>query len=149
MTRDITPYGALALRMSLGTMWIAHALLKWFVFTIPGFGAWLADQGLPATAAWPVFLLELVGGLAILVGFHGRLASAVLLPVMLVAMLTHVPNGWTHTSAGGGWEYPAFLMMASLAHMLIGDGALSLRAASERTYPLRRPTGCLTTSAKA
>ena len=46
-------------------MWIAHALLKWFVFTIPGFGAWLADQGLPATAAWPVFLLELVGALAL------------------------------------------------------------------------------------
>ena len=127
MTRDLAQYGALALRLSLGTMWIAHALLKWFVFTIPGFGAWLAEQGLPAMAAWPVFLLELVGGLAILMGFHGRLASAVLLPVMLVAMLTHVANGWTHTSPGGGWEYPAFLMMASLAHMLIGDGALALR----------------------
>lgn len=126
MTRDLTPFGAFVLRLSLGTMWVAHALLKWFVFTIPGFGAWLGEQGLPAVAAWPVFLLELVGGLAILFGFHGRMASMALIPVMAVAMLTHVPNGWLHISPGGGWEYPAFLVMASLAHVLVGDGALAL-----------------------
>ncbi len=28
---------ALILRLGLGVMWISHALLKWFVFTIPGF----------------------------------------------------------------------------------------------------------------
>lgn len=124
------PYGALVLRTGLGTMWIAHALLKWFVFTLPGFASWLESQGLPAFMAWPVFLLELCGGLAILLGLYGRFVSLALAPVMLVAMLTHVPNGWLHTSAGGGWEYPAFLIVASLVHGLVGDGAWAVRSRS-------------------
>ena len=32
------------------------------------------------------------------------------------------------TAANGGWEYPAFLILASVAHGLIGDGALALRS---------------------
>jgi putative oxidoreductase len=31
-----TIYGALVLRLALGTMFIAHAGLKYFVFTLPG-----------------------------------------------------------------------------------------------------------------
>jgi putative oxidoreductase len=121
------PYGALLVRASLGLMWIAHALLKWFVFTIPGFAGWLAQQGLPPFMAWPVFLAELLGGLAILLGLHGRWVSLALTPLMLVAMWTHVPNGWVHTSAGGGWEYPLFLAAMSVAHFLLGDGAFALK----------------------
>ncbi|MFZ5697624.1 MAG: DoxX family protein [Pseudomonadota bacterium] len=116
---------ATLLRVALGSMWIAHAILKYSVFTIPGFAGWLESQGLPGFMAWPVFLLELLGGVAILIGFHGRWASLALLPVMLVAVSTHVTNGWLHTSPGGGWEYPAFLAVASVAHFLAGDGALA------------------------
>jgi putative oxidoreductase len=126
----LKPYGALLLRLSLGVMWISHALLKWFVFTIPGFAGWLAQQGLPSFMAWPVFLLELLGGLAILFGFYGRYVSLALTPVMLVALWTHLPNGWVHTSTGGGWEYPLFLAASSLAHFLLGDGAFALMRAN-------------------
>lgn len=117
---------AMLLRVALGSMWIAHAMLKHSVFTIPGFAGWLESQGLPGFMAWPVFIIELLGGVAILVGFHGRWASLALLPIMLVAASTHVANGWVHTSPGGGWEYPAFLAVASIAHFLAGDGVLSL-----------------------
>jgi putative oxidoreductase len=117
---------ATLLRVALGSMWIAHAILKYSVFTIPGFAGWLESQGLPGFMAWPVFLLELLGGVAIFIGFHGRWASLALLPVMLVAASTHVANGWLHTSPSGGWEYPAFLAVASFAHFLAGDGALAL-----------------------
>ena len=109
-------------------MWIAHALLKWFVFTIPGFANWLETQGIPTFMAWPVFLLELAGGIMILIGFYGRYASAILVPIMLVAAWTHLPNGWAHTSEGGGWEYPMFLVLASIAHVLIGDGRFAIRS---------------------
>ena len=119
--------GVMILRLGLGVMWIAHALLKWFVFTIPGFANWLETQGIPAFMAWPVFLLELAGGIMILIGFYGRYASAILVPIMLVATWTHLPNGWVHTSEGGGWEYPMFLVLASVAHVLIGDGRFAIR----------------------
>lgn len=122
--------GAFILRLSLGVMWISHALLKWFVFTIPGFANWLESEGLPAFMAWPVFTLELVGGIMILLGLYGRYISALLIPVMLVAAWTHSANGWLHTSEGGGWEYPVFLVFASLAHVLIGDGRYALRSYS-------------------
>lgn len=122
----LAPYGILLLRLALGTMWIAHAMLKWQVFTVPGFAAWLGSQGLPEFMAWPVFLLELFGGLAILVGLYGRFVSLALVPVMTVALSTHVANGWLFTSSGGGWEYPAFLVAASLAHFLLGEGACAV-----------------------
>lgn len=70
--------GAMLLRLGLGIMWIAHALLKWFVFTLPCFASWLETQGLPEFMAWPVFLLELAGGILILSGFYGRYVSAAL-----------------------------------------------------------------------
>ncbi len=120
--------GAMVLRLGLGIMWIAHALLKWFVFTIPGFAAWLETQGIPGFMAWPVFLLELIGGVMILIGLYGRYVSVVLVPVLLVAAWTHVPNGWLHINEGGGWEYPIFLVMASIVHILLGDGRFAIRS---------------------
>lgn len=119
-------YGALVLRAALGAMWISHALLKWFVFTIAGFAGFLASQGMPTFLAWPVFLAELIGGIAILLGVHGRYVSLALIPIMVGATATHVPNGWLFTSTGGGWEYPVFLIAASVAHFLIGDGAYAV-----------------------
>lgn len=119
---------AVFLRITLGVMWVAHAYLKWEVFTIAGFAAWLEGQGLPAFMAWPIFLLELIGGFAILIGFYGRYFSAILLPVILVATWTHFPNGWLHTSTGGGWEYPLFIAFASVSHFLLGDGKYTINS---------------------
>jgi len=39
----------------------------------------------------------------------------------------HLPNGWVFTAPNGGWEYPVFLLAASLAHWLVGDGAYATR----------------------
>lgn len=122
------PYGAFALRASLGAMFIAHAYLKLAVFTMPGFEGYLTSLGLPAFLAWPIILAELVGGLAILVGFYGRLVSVTTLPILLGALVIHAPNGWVFNAPNGGWEYPAFLAAAALAHVLIGDGAFALKS---------------------
>ena len=127
-------YGATLLRASLGTMWIAHALLKLLVFTLPGTAQFFASVGYPAFLAYPVFALELLGGAALVLGFYGRQVALALVPVMAAAALVHVPNGWVFTSQGGGWEYPVFLIVASIASWLIGDGALALRR-SDRFVP--------------
>jgi putative oxidoreductase len=78
--------------------------------------------------AGPVIALELVGGILILAGFYGRFVSIALLPVMAVATWVHVPNGMIFSNANGGWEYPVFLIVASVVHALIGDGALALKS---------------------
>src|SRR5215212_11303784 len=125
----LAPYGLLAIRIALGTMFIAHALQKWFVFTLAGFALFLETVGLSPTLAWPIILAELVGGLAILVGFYGRWVSLALLPILLGAVAIHAPNGWVFNAPNGGWEYPAFLVVAALTHALAGDGAFALRPA--------------------
>ena len=125
----LAPYGLFAIRAALGLMFIAHALLKYVVFTMPGFAAFLGQIGYPPALAWPIVLAELLGGGAILVGFYGRWVSVALLPVLVGALLVHAPNGWLFTAQNGGWEYPAFLVVAALTHVLAGDGAFAVRPA--------------------
>jgi putative oxidoreductase len=131
------PYGAFALRVALGVMFLAHAYLKIAIFTPAGFQGFLAQQGLPTLLAWPIILAEIAGGFALIAGFYGRLASIALLPVLLGAISVHAPNGWLFTAANGGWEYPAFLAVAALAQALIGDGAFALSGSQQRGAVLR------------
>jgi putative oxidoreductase len=122
------PYGVFVLRAALGVMWISHALMKYVLFTIPGFAGFLAKVGFPAELAWPVFLAELAGGILILTGVYARHVALLLIPVMAAASSVHIANGWVFSNAGGGWEYPAFLIVASFALWLLGDGAFALRS---------------------
>jgi putative oxidoreductase len=125
-----TPVAAAAatlLRLALGAMWISHALLKLLVFTLPGTAAFFDSVGLPGLLAYPVTAAELAGGVAIMLGFYGRQVSLLLAPVLAVVVWVHLPNGWVFTSANGGWEYPLFLLAASLVHWLLGDGRWAAR----------------------
>lgn len=129
MTSTQLDYGALLLRISLGAMWISHALLKLLVFTMPGFAGFLAAQGMPTFIAWPVVTAEIIGGVAITLGVYGRYVSLALLPILFGATLAHAANGWVFSNSGGGWEYPVFLAAVSLVHFLIGDGRFALTSA--------------------
>lgn len=135
-TPSSSAYGIALLRISLGLMWVAHALLKWFVFTLPGTAQYFDGIGIAGWLAYPVFAVELLGGIALLLGVYARQVALALVPVMAVAAWVHVPNGWAHTNAGGGWEYPVFLIAASVALWLLGDGAHALRR-SDRFVPAR------------
>lgn len=121
------PYGTTILRLSLGVMWIAHALLKLIVFGLPATAQYFASIGFAGWLAYPVFAVELFGGIALLLGVYARQVALALVPVMAVAAWVHGANGWVHTSAGGGWEYPVFLIASSLALWLLGDGAWALK----------------------
>ena len=59
-------------------------------------------------------------------GIYARAVAAALVPVMLGALVVHLPNGWMFTAPGGGWEYVAFLVVALTAQVLLGDGAFAL-----------------------
>ncbi len=139
---DPTATGALLLRVALGAMWLSHAGLKIVVFTVPGFAAWLEAQGLPGFMAGPVVALEVIGGTALILGVWPRLVAPALIPILAVALSTHAGNGWVFSAAGGGWEYPAYLIVASLAQALIGDGALALRRTPDIAGRLRPTAAC-------
>ena len=62
------PYAALVLRIALGSMFIAHALLKYLVFTLPGTVQFFGSLGLPPVLTYLTFWGELIGGALILLG---------------------------------------------------------------------------------
>ncbi len=127
-TIDTAGLAAFLLRISLGVMWLTHAvLLKVMTFGMAGLAAWMDGVGLSPALAYPLVIAETLGGLAILLGWHGRWASLALLPVLIGATAIHAGNGWVFSNANGGWEYPAFLIVASIVHSLLGDGHFALR----------------------
>jgi putative oxidoreductase len=117
------------LRLALGTVFLAHVYAKVAIFTLPGTIAFFQTHGLPGWTVYPVLTIELMGGLALLVGLQVRLAAALLFVVMLGALVPHAGNGWMFTNAGGGWEYVAFLLAALATQVLAGPGALRTKAA--------------------
>lgn len=123
---DTTALGIALLRVTLGVMFIAHALLKILVFTLPGTAAFFESVGLPGALAYVVTPMELLGGLALVAGLQTRWVSLALLPVLLGAASVHAGNGWVFSAANGGWEYPVYLAIAALAQALLGSGAFAL-----------------------
>ena len=127
-------YAALVLRLSLGSMFIAHALLKILVFTPSGTAGFFTSLGVPGWLAYPVIGAELIGGILLVIGLQTRWVSLGLIPVLLGSIsLVHGANGWLFANEGGGWEYPLFLIAASIVMALLGDGAWSAKSL------LRRP----------
>jgi len=123
---DLSPYGALLLRVSLGVMFVAHSLLKILVFTLPGTVQFFESQGLPGVLAYVVTAAELGAGVLLILGWQARWVALATVPILLGAASVHWPNGWVFSAPGGGWEYPVFLAVAAVVQFLMGNGALAL-----------------------
>lgn len=120
------PYAAFVLRAALGVMFIAHALLKYSVFTLPGTAKFFESLGLPGPLAYLTFAAELIGGVLILAGLGTRWVALALVPVLIGATWAHAGNGWLFSAPNGGWEYPAFLAVATAVQAMLGDGKYAL-----------------------
>ena len=121
-------YAALVLRVALGVMFIAHAGLKYFVFTLPGTAQFFASLGLPGVLGYVTFAAELVGGILLIAGIRTRAVALALVPVLIGATWAHAGNGWVFNAPNGGWEYPAFWTVALVVQAFLGDGAFAFRA---------------------
>ena len=121
------PYAATLLRLSLGAMFIAHSLvLKHFTFTLAGTAQFFGSLGLPPALAYATFWAELIGGVLLIAGIGSRWVALALIPILLGATWVHIGNGWVFSAPNGGWEYPVFLIVASVVQSLLGDGRYAL-----------------------
>ncbi|MCA0964759.1 DoxX family protein [Salipiger bermudensis] len=122
------PYAALTLRVALGILFLAHAGLKIFVFGPSGTAGFFQSLGLPGALAYLTILVETLGGIALIAGIYTRIVAVALIPVLLGAIfMVHGAAGFFFDNEGGGWEYPAFWIVALIVQALLGDGAHSLR----------------------
>jgi putative oxidoreductase len=142
-------WAPLPMRVSLGVIFFAHGaqkVLGWF----GGYG-WHGTMqyftqtlGIPAPLAAVAFLTELLGSLALLLGFGTRWAALLLTGEMTVAALkVHLAHGfflnWINApNAGHGIEYNLALIGATLALVITGSGRLSLDATLSNSEQTRR-----------
>ncbi|WP_439369971.1 DoxX family protein [Bradyrhizobium sp. DASA03120] len=122
------PYAALVLRVTLGALFLAHASLKLFVFTPAGTAKFFGSLGFPPELAYLIMTVEVLGGVALILGVWTRYAALAGIPILLGAIFTvHGAAGFFFTNPKGGWEFPAFWAIALAAQALLGDGAHALR----------------------
>jgi putative oxidoreductase len=125
-TSNPTQYGLTILRLVVGTVFLAHGAQKAFSFGLAGVAGAFEGMGVPAPALTAAFVtvVELVGGIALLLGLLTRFVTPALAVVMAGALLTaHLPAGFFLPN---GYEFVLTLMAASVALALTGPGALAL-----------------------
>lgn len=121
-------YAAFILRVGFGALILAHGLIKLFVFTPAGTAGFFESVGMPGWAAYPVVYGEIAAGLALISGVLVRAASVALLPILIGALLVHIPAGFLFSNPNGGWEFPAFLVLIAVVQAILGPGAYALGA---------------------
>jgi putative oxidoreductase len=134
-------------RITVGVGFLAHGLAKWERGP-EKFAVLLARIGvpLPLTAAWSTTAVEILGGLALLVGIYVSLVCVPLIGTMLVAMFTlHVHYGFSAVNTIGltatgpvfgppGYEINLVYIALLLGLALTGPTALSLDARRRRMH---------------
>ncbi|GAB4217179.1 MAG: DoxX family protein [Roseiflexaceae bacterium] len=118
--------GITVLRIIVGIVFAAHGWQK-LGNGVEGTAGFFGSLGvpLPAVAAVVVIALELLGGIALILGLGTRYVAPLLAFTMLVAMLlVHLPNGFF--AQQGGVEFVLTLFGASVALALTGSGAYAL-----------------------
>lgn len=130
------PFALLMLRVVAGAVFATHGYLK-LSGGVDGFGGMLGGLGvpLPLFFAWVVTIVELVGGIALILGLLTHLSSKLLGIDMIVAtLLVHAKNGLTGPS---GAELTLSLLAIVIALMVLGAGAWSIDATLMKKPPPR------------
>lgn len=126
VVRDVA---LLVARAILGVVLIAHGLQKFTEWTLAGTGQAFAQMGVPAPelSATVAALVELVGGVLLLVGAFSAIAGLVVaLEMAGAAVLVHLAGGVF--VANNGWELVGVIAAAALAVGVAGAGRYSVDA---------------------
>ena len=123
------PYAALLLRVTLGSLFIAHLYWK---FAVRGFDAWwsgLHAAGYPTAALIYVLCAEFAGALLLIPGIFTRWVCLFALPLMIgAAQFWFDRNGFYFTAAGA--ELPIVWGLALCVLALLGNGKYAVSGSS-------------------
>ncbi|MFL1406718.1 DoxX family protein [Marinobacter sp. M1N3S26] len=124
-------WGALALRIPVGIIFVAHGAQKlfgWFGgYGLEGTGQWMDSIGLGPGIVMALLAgaAEFFGGLALIVGLLVRPAAAVLAFAMLIAIFSvHIGNGLFMSN--NGYEFGLALLAVSVSLLFSGAGRASV-----------------------
>ncbi len=113
--------GLLSIRIGLAAVFIVHGAMKLadVTATMAGFDA----MGLPSWLGVVVGIIELLGGVAMLLGMYVKYAGYALAAVMIGAILS---VKWKMGFVGG-WEFDFILLAASLGLAWTGAGKYAVK----------------------
>ena len=120
----------LILRLSLGVIMVSHGIPKIKKREVLG-KKWNDHYGVPKATIWLTGILQIVGGLALLVGLFTSLTSLILALDMLAALYicifnSHHREPFNSVSPVKGWDVNLLLVGALVAVMILGGGKWSL-----------------------
>lgn len=119
-------FAPLVLRVATGAVFAMHGYQK-FSGGLEGVTGFLTSLGFPIPAVFAVILIavELVGGIALILGVATRLAAKLSAIVAIVALFTvHASKGFFISD--GGYEFIMLLFAASVSLMITGPGRWAL-----------------------
>jgi putative oxidoreductase len=126
--------GLFLIRMVVGLTFVAHGSQKLFGLFggdgLKGTGAMFESLGFHPGRPFAMLagLGELLGGLGLALGLFTPFASAIIIAVMMVAIVTvHVGKGFF--APDGGFEYPLTLATVALGVAFAGPGRFSCDSA--------------------
>jgi len=127
--------GIAVLRIVVGVIFVMHGWqkLSWGFQHVAEF---LGSLHIPAPllAAVVLTLVEMLGGILLILGLLTRYVAALLAIDMLVAIiLVHFKNGFF--SSNGGLEFPLLLLAANIHLIFAGAGSLSVSGFRTKTPP--------------
>ena len=119
--------GLLVARIVLGAIFAAHGYQKLVTFGLAGATESFRGMGVPAPeiAAPVVAFVELIGGIALVLGAFTAIAGLLLaIDMLAAALIAHIPQGLFIDA--GGWELVGALGAGALALAAVGAGRFSL-----------------------
>lgn len=123
-----TNLSLLVARVLLAVLFIMAGVGK--LGNVEGFAGFMASGGVPAFLAWPVIAFEILGGLALLVGFQTRIVALALGAFCIVSGVLY------HFVPADQMQMTMFLKNVALA-----GGYLALAVAGAGAWSLDAKTG--------
>ncbi|GAA4230277.1 putative oxidoreductase [Streptosporangium album] len=133
MLDRVRPIALLVARIAIGVIFSVHGWQKFTTMGLDGTTAFFDSAGIPlaGVAAPVVAVLELIGGIALVLGAALPVAGTLLALDMVGAIVfVHGANGFAADK--GGYEFVLALAAGSLAIAFSGGGALAVDSLWQR-----------------
>ncbi|MFB6362743.1 DoxX family protein [Paenibacillus elgii] len=116
----------LLIRLVLGISFLVHGVVK-FQSGIGNIAGWFESIGLPGFAAYVVGIIEVVGGIALILGLGTRIVASLFALIMIGAIVkAKWAGGFLGSPQMAGYELDLAFFVMALALAIAGSSLLAL-----------------------
>ncbi|XEC93280.1 DoxX family protein [Paenibacillus tarimensis] len=113
--------GLLIVRLVLGITFVIHGIEK-FQMGIGNVSGWFGSMGIPGFMAYIIAIIELVGGIAMILGLGTRIVGILFAATMIGAIFkVKLASGFTGNGQMAGYELDLALLAISVLLALSGS----------------------------